>query len=254
MAIVDYLWQSTKDFMLVLFLGVTPYIFFALLMQFLTNFIRQRFTTLLGIKPYIYLTCPGVVIHELSHAVFCLIFGHKIQEMKLFSPEDDGTLGYVNHRYNPKNPYHQIGNFFIGTGPIWGGVLMVWLTSYFLLPEGVLNLKNSLPDTGKLFFNTLISLEFWTNWQSYLWLYIVITISSHITLSAPDIKGAIWGFLALIGLLFLVVITIAWNPQITKSILVTLENILVTILPILLFSFFLTTIIAIITAILIRKK
>jgi hypothetical protein len=96
------------------------------------------------------------MIHELSHALFCIIFGHKIQEMKLFSPENDGTLGYVNHSYNPKNPYQQIGNFFIGTGPIWGGVLLLYVASYFLLPEGILNLTNGLPETLKLFFNHLI--------------------------------------------------------------------------------------------------
>jgi hypothetical protein len=113
--------------------------------------------------------------------------------MKLFSPENDGTLGYVNHSYNPKNPYQQIGNFFIGTGPIWGGVLLLYVASYFLLPEGILNLTNGLPETLKLFFNHLISPEFWTNWQSYLWLYIVLAVSSHITLSQPDIQGALLG-------------------------------------------------------------
>jgi hypothetical protein len=247
--ILNYLWIAAKEFMLVLFLGFMPYLFFAIIMQMITKFIRKRLASLLGEKLYIYLTCPGVMIHELSHALFCIIFGHKIQEMKLFSPENDGTLGYVNHSYNPKNPYQQIGNFFIGTGPIWGGVLLLYVASYFLLPEGILNLTNGLPETLKLFFNHLISPEFWTNWQSYLWLYIVLAVSSHITLSQPDIQGALLGSIFLISLIFLIELIVAWNNKINVEIVKTLENIFFTILPILLFSLFLTTIIAIIVTI-----
>ena len=254
MTIVDYLWIVAKEFMLVLFLGVMPYIIYAIVMQFLTNFIRQRLAIILGVKSYVLLTAPGVMIHELSHALFCLIFGHKIEEMKLFSPEDDGTLGYVNHSYNKKNLYHKIGNLFIGTGPIWGGITVLWIASSFLLPDGIINLKNGLSVTIEQFINHLMTEEFWTSWQSYLWLYIVITVSSHITLSPLDIQGATAGGLVLIGTILILELAVAWNNEINKTIITALEHILILLSPILLFSFFLAFLYAILLAICVRKK
>lgn len=49
----------------------------------------------------------GTPLHECAHALFCVIFGHKVVEIKLFQiNSDDGMLGYVRHTYNKKNIYH----------------------------------------------------------------------------------------------------------------------------------------------------
>ena len=49
--------------------------------------------------------------------------------MQLFRPGRDGTLGYVEHAYNRRSLYQSVGNFFIGTGPIWFGSALVYLLS-----------------------------------------------------------------------------------------------------------------------------
>lgn len=209
MELVNYLISALWNGVCLLAVGLLPLVVVALIMQKFSDLLRNKLAGLLGIKGYIYLTAPGVMIHELSHAVFCLIFQHKILEMKLFSPEEDGTLGYVNHAYNPKNIYHRIGNFFIGTGPIWGGCLMLWVVSWLLLPE-VMRQGNSFSESLSAFTDGIFSADFWKNWKSWLWLYLSLTIASHITLSPPDLKGAADGFIVIVLTVLLGSLLLGW--------------------------------------------
>ena len=79
----------------------------------------------------------GTPIHELSHAILCIVFGHRITDMKLFQIDDEsGTLGYVNHSYNPKNFYQKIGNYFIGVAPLFGGSIFLYLLMKYFAPQG----------------------------------------------------------------------------------------------------------------------
>ena len=115
MVIIDYIgkvFYNTGISLAVLFL---PSIVIAFIMQKFSDILRHRLASVLGVKGWVYLTAPGVMIHELSHALFCIIFRHKILDMELFNPREDGTLGYVNHAWNPKSLYQRIGNFFIWT-------------------------------------------------------------------------------------------------------------------------------------------
>ncbi len=157
----------------------------------------------------------GTPIHECAHALFCLIFGHKITEMKLFRiNSDDGTLGYVNHSYNPKNIYHKIGNFFIGIAPIIVISAILYLMAYLLLPDFLDELSANVQtidvvlDFGNallgILSTVLIFFRYAASWQ--WWLYVVIgtLLALHMTLSKADIKGALSGLLLFI-VVFLVV-------------------------------------------------
>ena len=254
MIIIEYLLQISKQFLLILAIGLLPYLIFALLMQKISNSIRIRLASLLTLKGYIYITAPGVMLHELSHAFFCILFRHKIVEMKIFSPEEDGTLGYVNHRYNPQNRFHRIGNFFIGTGPIWGGVFMLWLLSSLLLAPGTLNFSLSPIASFVHFLQQLCNISFWSRWQSYLWLYLILTICSHITLSKPDLSGAKEGALTLIATVFVFELLLGWCNSLNGYIGNFLFSVFLNIYNVLGLLLIATAFLAIILTIFIRKR
>ncbi len=185
---------------------------------------RRWFCSMLGYGGYKFILATGIIgtpIHELSHALMCLVFGHKITEIKLFQTHsDDGTLGYVNHSYNPKNIYHQIGNFFIGIAPIVVGSGFLFLFMWILTPvtfHSVLAKISAFNATSggsfdignilELFSSILSAIFSFDSFGNFLWwifIILAIMISSHMELSGADIKGSVVGVLVFAGL-FLVV-------------------------------------------------
>lgn len=157
----------------------------------------------------------GTPIHELGHAFFCLLFGHKIVEMRLFQPNsEDGVLGYVNHSYNPRNVYHQIGNFFIGVGPIvFGSGALIGLMA-LLIPDTLALVSSSVFVEGGSFesvlsaftnlFTAIFAGENFSTWQFWVFLVLACLITLHMTLSPADIKGSVVGVIYILVLLLIV--------------------------------------------------
>lgn len=161
----------------------------------------------------------GVPIHELSHAIAAILFGHKIVGIKLIQkPDENGIMGYVKHSYKQGNPYQQLGNFFIGIAPIFGGTLSIIAVMRLIIPQAYYSftaiLEESLAVTKlneaiffKIFHSYLELVEAIfseANFKSpyfYLFLFIAICISSHISLSIADIKGACKGLWVIFFLL-----------------------------------------------------
>ena len=143
----------------------------------------------------------GTPVHECSHALMCLIFGHKITDMKLFQiGAEDGTLGYVEHSYNPRNLYHRIGTFFIGVAPVTVISFLLYLLSNWLTP-GMVDDLMSVSFRGT-FFGAIgdIFVILGSNaitWQFWVYLVLAVFLSLHMTLSGADIKNSLMGMLFL---------------------------------------------------------
>lgn len=162
----------------------------------------------------------GTPIHELGHLLMCYIFRHKITKLKLFSLKaKDGTLGYVNHRWNSKSLYQNIGNFFIGMGPIFSGTAALIIGMHLLLPKsfsrvaGYLTLEPAQPNQyilAKIFtltaglFKSIFSVQNLLSLNFWIYFALAIAISSHIALSKEDLKGAGRGLITIFTFILLV--------------------------------------------------
>jgi hypothetical protein len=205
---------------LVSLLGI--FFFFGLLLYFLARFTRTTFVKSIGYKFDVYFTgWLGTPVHELGHALLCIPFGHRITEMRLYSPNSgDGSLGYVNHAYNPNNFWHQIGNFFIGIGPVLMGSLVLFLLIKYLVPnngellalvtskgsaidspDAVKNQFVQLYHTGLAVIPALFTRANMQSWQFWVFLYVAVSVASHMELSLPDLKGAGSGLISIAVLL-----------------------------------------------------
>ncbi len=217
---MDIIKEILTDFIYQIIFTVGIVVFFGLL----TALCRRGFCRLLGKagpKILLFTGIVGTPIHELSHALMCKIFGHRIDEMKLYSPNSkDGSLGYVRHSFNPKNIYHQIGNFFIGIAPVLGGSGVLLLLMYFMVPDVFSYVTYILGNMGNMrgivemvsaIVEIFVSVFDFSNSDNVVWwIFVVLSlmISSHMELSSADIKGSIKGLLILCGLVLTVDIII----------------------------------------------
>ena len=172
----------------------------------------------------------GCSVHELSHAFFALIFGHKIKEMVLFEPNSKGeSLGHVSHTYNKKSIYQKIGNFFIGIGPLLAGGLVLLVINLILYRINITDFSKFRIST-EIFINIQIFKQIvtavWTGlmvyknlvssgnsavlWKSALLIYVLYSIGSSMTLSKPDVKGALSGFGWLIIFILIINLLTFW--------------------------------------------
>ncbi len=112
-------------------------IIFGLLLYIFASRTRSLFCKSFGVKGELYVTgFIGVPIHEMGHLIFCFIFRHKVDSFKLLDLNaTNGVLGYVNHGYQKNSLYQNIGNFFIGVGPIIFGTVVLYALINFMLPS-----------------------------------------------------------------------------------------------------------------------
>ncbi len=239
-SILSYLWEAISSTLIQIVIVLGPGLVLAFIMNYEAGFVERRALLLMGRGWYLGLFgWLGTIVHELGHAIFCVIFRHKITDLRLFDPDPEtGSLGYVNHSYNPASIYQQVGNFFIGIGPILLGTAIIYLLSYLLLGLTPFNiadnykidafhlnswdsfvqlLQNLSSSSGSL----LIEVFSWHNlsrWQLYAFIYLVFAIGNSITLSQSDMKGTLKGFSVILVLILIFNLATVWAGDFTSHI------------------------------------
>ncbi len=170
--------------------------------------ILKNYSRSIGWRGLLWTAWLGTPVHEYSHALLAVIFGHKITEVVLFSPDPNtGELGHVSHSYNQRSFYQSVGNFFIGLAPLIIGPLILIVLLYVLVPQGrevfaqLSYHQNSLALLGdgvKQFLILLFSPANLTSYRFWIFLYISFCIASHLAPSQSDRRGAWHGSLVII--------------------------------------------------------
>ena len=216
----------SQTFWLLLVL-VAPFVVFTLLIHFLERLIQMRLASRFGWKSVLWTGWLGTPIHELSHAILCKVFRHKILEMELFEPDvRSGRLGFVRHSWNTGNWFEEVGNFFIGLAPLVGGSMALGGLLWFFYPDAVSNIFSSsgfgngaevtgdssvtsmIFGSAKSLVGDLLSPAHLFTWQFWLFTYLVLCVGSHMAPSRSDYDGASRGVsmvvFAVIGCLLLI--------------------------------------------------
>lgn len=159
---------------------------------------------------YLFIRFPGVVLHECSHMIGCLVTGARIRNMVLFS-DDGGSVTYSR----PRLPY--IGDVIISTAPLFLLPLALSLITWFFgsslgcffpafpatieSTEAVAGLMNAVFGT---FSENLV-----TRFNGWFLLYLYLTISLVLSVapSTQDLKNAAAGMI----LLVIAGIVIVWS-------------------------------------------
>ncbi len=168
----------------------------------------------------------GTPVHELGHAVMCLLFLHRITAIKLWDPRaENGCYGYVEHSYSGKNLWARLGNLPIGLGPLLSGlgvtVLVLWLCfpelwqnyliySGELIRSGNFSLGNLSQGILSLFFG--LPGAFRRHWiRSLIGTVILLSVSLHVSLSWKDVQSSLPALPAWLGILFLLALCTFFN-------------------------------------------
>jgi hypothetical protein len=173
----------------------------------------------------------GTIVHELGHAFFNVIFGHKILDIKLTNRDpSQGETAHVSYSYNPSNIYQRIGVFFSAIGPILFGTIVVYLMAILLLGSDEFEPLRNLQTTAEQFtsvegvgllltgilggaFDSLALILTTANLgdlKLWVFLYLAFSVGSNISLSLADLKGAATGFVSLATVVLLLNLITLW--------------------------------------------
>lgn len=145
---------------------------------------------------YRYFVGPGVIVHELSHAVGCLLTNSQIVEINFWKP----TGGHVKHLQSHDPLKRVIADPVIALAPIGGTFIVLIVLTYVMVPDLFQLLQTN--DYGFVFSSLDV-----VRWQTWLYLYITTSLLATIAPSKTDMKYALASLVVLsIALILLLLI------------------------------------------------
>ncbi len=174
-----------------------------------------------GLMIWFWLNAPGVMLHELSHALVVLLlypFGFRITSVTLFrikpviarapnggmlkrSARPSLQLGEVQYVRPPARVMSHIGDGLSAVAPLFGGIVallfLYWVATGYNLWE--IHLQIFRPG--------------WPWWTLIFTPYLILTVTSELWPSHQDWHGARW-FMICASLLTIVIVGLLWYLQV----------------------------------------
>ena len=146
---------------------------------YISNWLNWQY---LNYKLNYFLYYIGAIVHESSHAILCIATGAKIQEFKAIS-----STPHVTHT---KSKLPILGNLFISSAPIFGGLLFLFLINHFFLKNYfqvdtfTVDWKNTFIEPLKILSQIKIY-----EWQSWVVIFLLLNVGAMLGPSTQDIKN-----------------------------------------------------------------
>jgi hypothetical protein len=150
---------------------------------------------------YFLVCAPGIIVHECSHVIGCLITGAKIKNVVLIS-RDGGMVTYAP----PAIPL--FGNVIISTAPLFFLPLVLAALTWIFGTYGGCIFSSAIPSLDSFAsFSSLVVMIGQTLYQNIfvtfngwflLYLYLVTSLVLSFSPSTQDLKNAVVGILILI--------------------------------------------------------
>ena len=157
----------------------------------------------------------GTPVHEGSHVLACWLFGHRVDRVVWFQPDPASErLGYVQHSYDRRNVFQEIGNLFIALAPLVGGGVATILLLKLFFPDvefrwpapspvepparGWATLVASFGDTARMVWDVVCQVAAPARWgepRFWLFLYLATCLASHAVPSRSDYAATLRGIL-----------------------------------------------------------
>jgi hypothetical protein len=150
---------------------------------------------------YVLVSAPGIIVHECSHILGCILTGAKIKKVVLVSKEG-GMVTYSQ----PSIPV--LGNVIISTAPLFLLPLVLAALTWIFGTYGGCTFSSAIPalDSFASFYSLVVmigqtlyqNLFVVFNGWFLLYLYLVTSLVLSFSPSTQDLKNAVVGILILI--------------------------------------------------------
>lgn len=161
-------------------------------MHLSAQLLARQSVQLFGRRLQLYLFgLPGTVVHEGSHVLACLLFGHRVHRVRWFDPTAaDGSLGSVEHSYDTASAYQRAGTIVIGLAPLLAGAAVLLVTARHLLGVPFASLVDLAGVASASGTASLAELARVAPWRWLLFAYVSLSVGGSMHLSAADLRGA----------------------------------------------------------------